>query len=44
MNAQLAAEILTSRSPIMKELVEAGELRIVWAMHDVATGHVGFSG
>lgn len=43
-NAQLAAETLTSRSPIMKQLVEAGELRIVWAMHDVATGQVSFSG
>jgi carbonic anhydrase len=43
MNAQLAAEMLTSKSPIMKELVESGELRIVWAMHDVATGHVAFS-
>jgi carbonic anhydrase len=41
-NARLAAEMLTSKSPIMKEMVDAGELKIVWAMHDIATGRVAF--
>jgi carbonic anhydrase len=43
-NAELAAQLLMSNSPMMKEMVEAGELRIAWAMHDVATGRVVFSG
>ena len=43
-NAELAAQLLMSNSPIMKEMVEAGELRIARAMHDVATGRVVFSG
>lgn len=42
-NARLAAEMLTSQSPIMKEMVDAGELKIAWAMHDIATGRVDFN-
>ena len=43
-NARMAAEMLTGRSPILSEMVQSGELRIVWAMHDVSTGHVVFQG
>jgi carbonic anhydrase len=39
-NARLAARMLLDRSPTMAELVEAGGLKIVAAMHDVATGRV----
>jgi carbonic anhydrase len=41
-NAKLAAAKLTQLSPIMQELVAAKQLRIVPAMHDVATGQVTF--
>jgi carbonic anhydrase len=41
-NAKLAAAKLTQMSPIMQELVAAKQLRIVPAMHDVATGRVTF--
>ena len=41
-NAKLGAEKLPQMSPIMKQLVEAKKLRIVPAMHDVATGKVTF--
>jgi carbonic anhydrase len=39
-NARLATRELTRRSDVMRDLVKAGELRIVTAMHDVATGRV----
>lgn len=39
-NARMAAAMLTSKSDILKELVNAGKLRIVPAMHDVSTGRV----
>jgi carbonic anhydrase len=39
-NARLTAESLTRRSPIIKALVDAKEVRIAAAMHDVATGKV----
>lgn len=41
-NARLAAEMLVAKSPTMKEMVDAGELRVVWAMHDIASGRVTF--
>ena len=39
-NAKLAASMLVARSPIIEELVAAGSLKIVSAMHDLATGRV----
>jgi carbonic anhydrase len=41
-NARMAAANLTSRSPVLKGLVTAGQLRIVAAMHDLSTGRVSF--
>ncbi len=39
-SARLTAESLTRRSPIIKTLVDAGQLKISAAMHDVTTGKV----
>jgi carbonic anhydrase len=39
-NARLTAASLTKRSPIIKALVDAGQLKIVAAMHDVTTGRL----
>jgi carbonic anhydrase len=39
-NAKLAVQNLTARSPVLKELVDAKELVIVAAMHDLTTGKV----
>jgi carbonic anhydrase len=39
-NARLTAESLPKRSPIIKALVGAGQLRIAAAMHDITTGKV----
>ncbi len=39
-NARLTAASLTKRSPIIKALVEAKQLKIAAAMHDIATGKV----
>jgi len=39
-NARMAAARLTAQSAVLKDLVEAGRLRIVAAMHDVANGRV----
>lgn len=41
-NVRLTAEQILSRSPVLREMVEHGELRIVRAMYDVATGKVDF--
>lgn len=41
-NVKLSVAALTSRSSILKGLVTAGQLRIVGAMHDLATGRVTF--
>lgn len=41
-NVKLGVAMLTRKSPIMKELVAAKRLRIVGAMHDLATGRVSF--
>jgi len=43
-NARLAAEMIAAKSPILKEMVEAGKLRIVWGMQDIADGRVTFEG
>ena len=39
-NAKLAARMLLDRSPTMSGLVDAGSLKVVAAMHDLATGRV----
>lgn len=41
-NARLAAQGLQQDSPILRDLVTQGQLRIVAAMHDVATGRITF--
>jgi carbonic anhydrase len=41
-NVKLGVAMLTRKSPIMKELVAARRLRIVGAMHDLASGRVSF--
>lgn len=41
-NARMAAEMIAAQSPVIREMVDAGELRIAWAMHDLATGKVTF--
>ena len=43
-NAKDAAEQLTSRSETLAALVREGKLKIVYAMHDVATGRVAWHG
>jgi carbonic anhydrase len=39
-NAKLAAVMLLDRSPVIRNLVESGSLKVVSAMHDVGTGGV----
>jgi carbonic anhydrase len=39
-NARLTAASLTKRSAIIKELVDAKQLKIAAAMHDITTGKV----
>jgi carbonic anhydrase len=39
-SARLTAESLTKHSPIIKQLVDARQLKIVAAMHDITTGKV----
>jgi len=41
-NAKLAAKMLTDRSIVLKELVDAKQLLIASAMHDLSTGKVSF--
>jgi carbonic anhydrase len=41
-NVKLAAKMIYDRSPVIQELVEAGNVKIVGAMHDVSTGRVTF--
>jgi carbonic anhydrase len=43
-NANDTAQLLTSRSETMAGLVREGKLKIVYAMHDVATGKVSWFG
>jgi carbonic anhydrase len=43
-NARMAAEMIAERSQLIKDMVDAGELRIAWAMHDISTGQVTFHG
>ncbi|MGX9391775.1 carbonic anhydrase family protein [Nitrobacteraceae bacterium UC4446_H13] len=39
-NVRMAVAELTAKSPVMKQLVAAGDLKVVGAMHDLATGKV----
>lgn len=39
-NVRMAVAELTAKSPVMKQLVATGDLKIVGAMHDLATGKV----
>ena len=39
-NARLTAASLPKRSPVIKALVDAGEVKIAAAMHDISTGKV----
>jgi len=41
-NVEQTVQNMLDRSPVMKELVDSGDLIIVGAMHDVATGKVTF--
>jgi carbonic anhydrase len=41
-NAKLAAKMLTDKSAVLKELVDAKQLVIASAMHDISTGKVTF--
>ena len=36
----MAAENILKRSPVIKELVDAKQVRIAAAMHDITTGKV----
>lgn len=42
MNVKLTIQDILAESPVMKEMVDNGELMIVGAMHDVKTGRVTF--
>ncbi len=41
-NVRLTVANILERSPVIKEMVEAGELKVIGAMHDVQTGRVTF--
>lgn len=41
-NVKMGVAALTAKSPVLKNLVKAGQLHIVGAMHDLATGRVSF--
>jgi carbonic anhydrase len=41
-NAQLAARMILSRSPVLKEMAEKKEIVVAAAMHDIETGRVSF--
>ncbi len=43
-NARDAAEMLISRSEVLREMVREGKLKIVSAMHDVGTGNITWFG
>lgn len=41
-NVEMTVQNIVDRSPVMRELVEAGELIVIGAMHDVRTGRIEF--
>ena len=41
-NVEMTVRNMVDRSPVMRELVEEGQLIVIGAMHDVATGEVTF--
>ncbi len=42
MNVEMTVDNILEQSPVMKKLVDEGELMVVGAMHDVSTGKVTF--
>jgi carbonic anhydrase len=40
LHAQLQAEALATRSPVMKHLIEAGKVKVVTAVYDLETGKI----
>ena len=42
-HVRLNVQSLTDRSPVLRDLVERGKLKIVGAMYDVASGRVTFA-
>lgn len=42
-NAKDAAAMIMDKSPVIAELVKAGKVKIVSAMHDIGTGKISFS-
>jgi carbonic anhydrase len=42
MNVRMTVQQIKERSPVLREMVESGEIRIVGAMYDVKTGKVEF--
>ena len=43
-NVELAIEDLKAKSPVLAEMLDAGEISLVGAMYDVKTGKVSFNG
>jgi carbonic anhydrase len=41
-NVQRTVQAILERSPILKEMIEAGQVGIVGGMHDIASGRVAF--
>ena len=41
-NVELTVQNLLDRSPVLKEMVDAGEISVVGCVYDVATGNVSF--
>ena len=41
-NVELTVQNIVNRSPVIRDLVESGDLIVIGAMHDVATGEVTF--
>lgn len=42
LNVKKTVEAIPQRSPILKQMIEAGEIQIVGGMHDITTGMVSF--
>jgi carbonic anhydrase len=42
-NVEMTVNNITAKSEVLKDMVEAGELKIIGAMYDVNTGKVTFT-
>ena len=42
-NVEIALENVTNKSPVLVEMLEAGEIDLVGGMYSVETGHVEFN-